>query len=230
MMLSQLLFPAVVGFLGSLHCLGMCGPLVSTLTLIETRPDAPVSPPNAFGRTVNFIALHAGRLLSYGVAGGLAALLFQAGDLSRTFFHLRSPAMIFAGVVLVLLGLNLAQFLPLPERFTRGAATGFLSGRMARLLVSPSPLSRLLLGCMFVLIPCCFTWAMIVTAAATLDPVQGFASMVAFGLGSAPALVLAGVLPWLLPTRARLFGERIAALAVAVSGVFVFLKGAGLLE
>ncbi len=53
--------------------------------------------------------------------------------------------------------------------------------------------------------------------------------MVAFGLGTVPALWTVGISASLLTLRIRLIGERLAALSVIAMGLFLMFKGAKLL-
>jgi uncharacterized protein len=75
-------------------------------------------------------------------------------------------------------------------------------------------------------LPCGLSWAMIVKAATTQSSLAGFLIMVAFGLGTVPALFLPGISASLLSLRSRLVGERLAALSVIVMGLILVFKGA----
>ena len=75
-------------------------------------------------------------------------------------------------------------------------------------------------------LPCCLTASMLVTAATTEDMARGFMTMVAFGLGTVPALLAIGISASLLTLRTRIIGERMAALSVVALGLLLVLKGA----
>ena len=76
-MFFDFLAPLLIGFVGSLHCLGMCGPLVMAYSLhIRKEEKGGDLPPSAFwvrGLT-HHAAFHAGRILTYGLLGALAAV------------------------------------------------------------------------------------------------------------------------------------------------------------
>jgi uncharacterized protein len=229
------IFPFAVGFLGSLHCLGMCGPLVLaySLYLPGTGPDAGAAGLHPWRRNaLHHLAFHAGRVLTYGFLGALAAGLSRTVDLSGLFSNIRGGVTCVAGIATMLMGLVLLKVLPFPA-FRTGASSGSRATLWNRvlppLLQSRSLFSRVALGLAAGFLPCGLSWAMVVTAAATGDPLKGFLTMTAFGLGTLPALLSAGVSSSILSMRARLAGERVAALSVIAMGLFLLYKGAGTL-
>lgn len=240
-MLSEV-FPMAIGFLGSLHCVGMCGPLVLAYSLQMKRAGDPVcsssspeipkgsSPPKSFpwGQGILMhLVFHFGRILTYGILGALAAGLFHAVDVSSPLFNFRGKMILVGGALLIFAGLVILKVLPLPASliafFT--AQGSFVGRRIPRLLRSASVASRFVLGLSVGLIPCGLSWAMIVTAATTRDPVHGFLTMIAFGLGTLPALLLTGLSASFLSIKARFMGERLAALSVIAMGLIMVFKG-----
>lgn len=77
------------------------------------------------------------------------------------------------------------------------------------------------------LMPCCLSWAMLVTAAASGSFRQGAITMFAFGVGTVPVLFFLGISASILPPRLRVWGERVAALAVIGLGISLILSGTG---
>jgi uncharacterized protein len=237
------LFPFTIGLLGSLHCFGMCGPLVLAWSIFMKNPgelpvcgESAAGPPPVpaalpFSGCLHHLSFHLGRITSYGVLGALAASLFQAAELSRIFFRFRGSMTVFGGVLMILMGMVLLRVLPLPSAVYKAVAApvGWFGGTFPRLLRSRSISSKFLLGLAVGLLPCCLLWAMVLTAAATQDPARGALVMVLFGLGTMPALLAAGACAFFFPARLRLLGERVAAATVAVAGVAMVLHGAGIL-
>jgi sulfite exporter TauE/SafE len=68
---------------------------------------------------------------------------------------------------------------------------------------------------------------MLVAAANTLSPARGLLTMISFGLGTAPALLAAGITASYLSVRTRLLGERAAALFIVIMGVSLAARGLG---
>ena len=220
----------MIGFLGSLHCVGMCGPLVLACSMLPGRSGA--IPDDRWKNFLRQAIFHGGRLLTYGVLGAAAAGFFRTLELTRLLFHIRPNMTLTGGILLVLFGLALLRLVPVPS-FLFAASTGLFS----RLGVHPSELirsermgSRLLLGLLTGLMPCCLSWAMIVNAAATRNPLEGFLSMAAFGCGTIPALFAVGISASFLPPRMRLLGERAAALSVVVLGIVLIAGGMGIID
>jgi len=225
----DLLVPLFVGFAGSLHCLGMCGPLVLAYSLhIRSAEKEPVAGASALWRKGIFhhATFHLGRILSYGFLGTLAASVAQLSDLSRFFSGFRSGITLGGGILMVLLGLVLLKVMPVslfslpspgPESFWRKIFPPLFQSR--RLI------SKFALGLATGFLPCMLSWAMVVKAATTQHPLPGFLTMVFFGLGTVPALFLTGLSASLLSMRTRFLGERVAATSIIAMGLILIIKG-----
>jgi hypothetical protein len=209
-----------VGFLSSLHCTGMCGPIVLAGSLSGSSGGAPAS---RFRLLLGHLAYNGGRALSYGALGLLAGLLGGALGSLRLVGEYVALA---GGALMVAAGILLLRPFPgLAERAARllpGA--GAVAGR-ARLLLSASPWSRLALGLLTPLIPCGILYAMLLEAATTQRPVTGALTMVFFALGSAPALALLGSASSLFTMRLRRRAGDLAAAAIILMGVVLLLRG-----
>ncbi len=221
-----------VGLLGSLHCIGMCGPLVLAYSL-HFRTAGPrgvaEAPAILSGALSHHLAFHAGRIISYSVLGAAVAALFQSVEVQSFSMQYRGSAMAFAGLVLVIIGLVLLGILPVPSLLT-STHSGLFPGRwISAMLNSRSPASRIGIGLAAGFLPCGLTWAMLITAASTLNPGKGFLTMAAFGLGTVPLLLTAGISASFLSARTRVMGERVAAVAVIVMGLIILAKGASIL-
>jgi uncharacterized protein len=215
----------LVGFLGSLHCLGMCGPIIIAYSLHSKSYRNSVSDSGASifqGEIFHHLAFHLGRVITYGFLGAMAGLLFYLANLDRLFLHLRSGMTLVGGVLMIFLGLVLIRVIPLP----RFAILSPGKAPIQRLLGSQTLYSRVALGMAVGFLPCGLSWAMIVKAATTNNIVAGSLTMVAFGLGTVPALLLPGISASLLSLRVRIVGERLAALSVIAMGLILVFKGA----
>lgn len=210
------------GLLGSSHCIGMCGPLALALGVQSGRLHANL------GRQLLFSA---GRIFTYGFLGALAgATGWWLAERPQTLVNVQSALSIAAGVVLVWLGLATAGVLPRVggkwlNNTPCAAATWF-----KMLLTSPGAVSAVLAGVFTGFIPCGLVYAFVVYAASSGDVVRGWATMVAFGLGTVPLMVLAGCGGTLLSLTARTRVLRIAAWCVVATGLISVARGAGYLE
>ena len=205
----------IASFVGSLHCVGMCGPLVA-FAVGDPQGGRPAS------RAWLHAAYHGGRLLTYALVGAICGALGAAVDhggarlgCHRTAALLAGGMMIAVGVAAVLraVGVRLPQ-LPLPGRIQRLV----LTGQRAAFALTPLP-RALCIGLLTAFLPCGWLYLFASYAAGTGSPFWGALFMIAFWLGSVPALVLTGVG---VQTLARLLGRHlplVTALAIVVLGV-----------
>jgi uncharacterized protein len=130
---------------------------------------------------------------------------------------------------MVIFGLVLLKVFPSSRQTVVGSLSGvgsFLGRALANLLRSQTPGSGWVLGFAAGFLPCMLSWAMVVKAASSGDTVTGLSLMVVFGLGTTPALLFTGFFASLFTLKARLVGERIAALSVIAMGLILVWKGA----
>ncbi|HBZ54208.1 MAG TPA: hypothetical protein DEO88_02280 [Syntrophobacteraceae bacterium] len=224
--------PFIVGLLGSVHCLGMCGPLVVAYALCRKSTDTGEKPGwrSWYRRGIaHHIAFHSGRLVAYSLLGTMTAALTGAAGIGRFFLNANGIIKVGGGVVLVLLGLMVLRVLPFPTWLTSVslAPKSFWGRRLPPLLQSQRFAPRIFLGMATGLLPCSLSWAMLVTAAATQEPVRGGLTMLLFGLGTVPLLLLTGLSAHLLSIRIRFLGERLAAVTVMIMGVVLVVQGIG---
>jgi uncharacterized protein len=230
-MILDLSWALVTGFLGSTHCLGMCGPLVAAYSLrLLPVGRSGGSSLLALSREgiAHHAAFHAGRVATYGLMGALAAGFVGLGSFNKWLLLLRSSGIItfVGGVLMIYFGLALLRIFPLP--FMNVSASKQASpyfGRFIRdCLNSRGLTSKFLLGLGVGFLPCMLSWAMVVRAATTENMAQGFTLMVLFGLGTTPLLLFAGFFASLITQRMRLASERIASVSVIAMGLILLFQ------
>ncbi|MGD9637166.1 MAG: sulfite exporter TauE/SafE family protein [Pirellulales bacterium] len=210
------------GLLGSSHCIGMCGPLALALGVESGRLSTNV------GRQLLFSA---GRIFTYGFLGAVAgASGWWLTQRPQAFVNMQSALSIVAGVALVWLGLSTAGVLPRLGGKWLNSTPCLAVGWFKTLLMSPNSASALLAGMFTGFIPCGLVYAFVVYAASSGSPVQGWATMAAFGLGTVPLMVLAGFGGSLLTLSARAKVLQVAAWCVVLTGLISVARGAGYLE
>jgi len=217
--IAQLPLVFLGGLLGSAHCVGMCGPLALALGANQDRLRTNL------GRQLLFSG---GRICTYGFGGALAAYggiwLTQR---SVSFVNAQAALAVVAGVVLVALGLSTAGLLPriVPRRFAPSSCVAASSFKA--LLTAPSRTSAFLAGVFTGFIPCGLVYAFLAYAASAGNVLQGWATMVAFGAGTVPLMVLVGSGGTLLSISARSKLLKIAACCVVLTGLISVARGAG---
>lgn len=183
MISSPLIWGLVLGLGSSLHCSGMCGPIGCSLLLLAPPGT---SKTNMLARLA---AMQLGRILSYtglGIAfGTVGASLY--GTVNFTGIHLVMQWT--AAVVVIWLGLSTAGLAPSFAGLDRALTP--IAGRVAglRLAVGKSgPEGALLAGLVWGITPCAMVFGAIFNSLLTGDPWSGGIMMLAFGLGTVPAV------------------------------------------
>lgn len=175
----------VVGLLGGVHCVGMCGGIVGALSLgLQPERQWPI-----------LLGYNVGRIGSYTLAGALMGALgfFFSGLLPVQ--NAQRVLLLFAGLFMVLLGLYLGGWWNLLSRLER--VGGLLWRRIEPLgrglLPVRSVRHALMLGALWGWLPCGLVYSALVWTVASGGAVQGGLLMLAFGLGTLPNLLLLGV-------------------------------------
>lgn len=171
-----------LGFLGGAHCIGMCGGIMGALSF-------GISDSSRAKRFTILLSYNLGRILSYGLIGFLFGSL---GYLLGSYDILR----VIAGILLISMGLYLANWWRGLTWLERG---GTYLWRYVQPLgkglmpISNSP-KALLLGAVWGWLPCGLVYSALAYASAQVNPYQAAAVMVAFGLGTLPAVLAGGVM------------------------------------
>ena len=191
-----------LGALGSLHCAGMCGPLVLACTRAgRTRPHP----------ALDAVAYQAARVGTY-VAIGLAFGYFGAS--LRLLGGQRAMA-ILAGVLLIVVGLA-------GRRLERAIGrAGWFAGAYSLLARYAGRGSSAVLGAVNGLLPCGLVYTALAASFATGDLASGAALMLGFGLATVPSLLLAGWLGGRLG-RGGLAAKLFSIAAVSAGAVSVY--------
>lgn len=208
----------VVGLLGGVHCLGMCGSIVGIFT---------TQVPKEKSRWPFHLAYSSGRILSYAVAGALVGAVGQAGLLMRDAVPVQHLMFALSSLMLVALGLYLAGVWGMVRHLER-----FGSGLWQRLqpytrrLLPVNTLPRALgLGALWGWLPCGLVYSVLISALASGSALQGALIMLAFGLGTLPNLLAIGlfwesVKGWVQSPQVRMS----AGLLVMALGVYGLVK------
>ncbi len=181
---SVILALFLVGLLGGTHCVGMCGGIVGALSMGGPQ------------RLSLHLAYNLGRILSYVLAGALVGALGAGSMALSEQLPLRLALLIFANLMLVALGfylLGATRALALTEHW------GQLLWRRIqplgkRFLPARSALQAFPLGLLWGWLPCGLVYSALASALGAGSPGEGALMMLAFGLGTLPNLLLAGLL------------------------------------
>ena len=217
--------PLVVGLVGSVHCLGMCGPLVLAYSLHLKADQKPGAQLFRMG-LLHHVAFHSGRLFTYAFLGALAAGFLGQYGLQR-IFNLRSAVTVTGGALMILFGVVLLGIVSFPQFMSIPSdGSAKLWGRVLPPLFRSRTIgSKLILGLATGFLPCGLSWSMVLKSATCPTATGGFLTMAAFGLGTVPLLFATGLSTSFLSLKMRIFGERIAAVSIIIMGLILFFKG-----
>lgn len=204
------------GFLGSAHCVGMCGPLALSL-------------PGAQQMRGQFLAerllYNLGRVLTYTLLGGLAGLVGQVVSLAG----LQQALSIGVGTLMVLVAAvpwvsrQIKQLEQAPSAFLQR-----VTAPMGRLYERGGLLAMLVIGLLNGLLPCGFVYAALGTAVTAGGPTDSMVFMAAFGLGTGPAMLGVSLVGRLASTTWRARLQRFAPIGLAVVGLLLIIRGLAL--
>lgn len=207
----------LLGLFSSAHCVGMCGGIMGALTMAIPR--------EAQGRRLQLVtAYNVGRIASYTFMGLLTALFAGAINIAGGALWLR----ILAGVLLIAMGLYLANWW---RGLTRLETVGrylwvYLQPLGKGLLPVRSVYQAFFLGGLWGWLPC----GLVYTALAYSMTQGEFAplTMLAFGLGTLPAVMATGLAAERFARLLQKRSLRIAsALLIIVFGVWTLIGGSG---
>jgi len=173
----------LVGLLGGTHCVGMCGGIVSALSMGVTA------------RWSMHLAYNAGRISSYAAAGAIAGALGAASMGLEGQVPARLILYFIANLMLVALGLYLlgvTKALAFTERAGQ-KLWSHLQPLTRCFLPARSVAQAFPLGLLWGWLPCGLVYSALASALTAGSATRGGLMMLAFGLGTLPNLLLAGI-------------------------------------
>lgn len=207
------------GLLGSGHCVGMCGGFVVTIGASQSGAR------RAFVRQAMYAL---GRMFTYGFLGALAGLVgAQVQGWSASLVDAQRVLSMAAGVMMIAIGLSNLGLVPwrMGVRVDKGKCGVFGGSILGHFVHSQGYGASLLAGMFTGFLPCGLVYTFLLLAVRSADPMWGWLGMVAFGLGTAPALAALGCGSAMLSRMARIRIARAAAVFVVVLGAVTIGRG-----
>jgi uncharacterized protein len=203
------------GLIGSLHCLGMCGPIVLML---------PVGATFKGGFILSRLTYNFGRVITYAILGAICGLLGHLVILAG-----------YQQVLSIAVGAIILLAFIIPRRFIRKISpsiirnfTDKLSGLWKKLLNSPKAISLFVIGLLNGLLPCGLVYVALAAASTTGDAINGLLYMTLFGLGTIPLMLIFSLFSGLLPNRIRLWAPKLIPIAAIALAILLILRGLSL--
>lgn len=206
----------ILGLLGSLHCVGMCGPIAFLLPLDHHNPVKKVG---------QIFLYHFGRLLTYGLLG------FMFGWLGKGLFvgAMQQRLSVAIGVFMILAVL-------VPMKFLRKSKVSHLSFNwmskaktaLGKQLKKNRTSALFSIGLLNGLLPCGMVYMGLFGALAFANPLQSALYMILFGMGTIPLMTTAVYLGNFLSVSMRQKITKAIPIAVILIGILFILRGMGL--
>jgi len=202
----------LLGLVGSLHCAGMCGPLVLVLPATG-RSNATF----VLGR----VAYTAGRIVTYGFLGAVFGLL--GGTLALA--GIARWVSLVAGVA-VLLGLIASSRHLLNAPVAK--FSGWVRQRLGFFFNQRTLASTFFLGAFNGLLPCGLVYAACAVAVTVGGTLMGVVYMLVFGLGTVPMMLGIGLFGMKLQLAIRLKFQKMIPVSLLILGLLLVMRGMAL--
>lgn len=216
--MPELFFVFVAGFLGSSHCIGMCGPFAIALG----------SGAGSWSGHLRRQSIYSvGRVCTYSLLGAMSGFLgLHASSRATELMNIPAALALLAGGLLIYQGLATVGLLhgrrPQPANGPCLAGTFF-----AGFLNNPRPGPTFLAGIVTGFLPCGLLYGFLALAASSADMLVGAATMACFGLGTVPIMMLTGLGGSLLNLTMRRKVTQFAAWCVVLTGIISVMRGIG---
>ena len=201
--------------LGSMHCVGMCGPLA----IWASGAGDNVGPRTLAASTSLY---HFGRLTTYAMAGAIAGLLGSLVDVGGSVLGIQVAAARLVGSVMIAIGVYKLWTMWAGRSASGAVAPSAIGGLLVKLRPHvfrlPIPGRAFVTGLLTTLLPCGWLYLFALIAAGTGSPLRGMIVMSAFWLGSVPVLVA-------LVAGLRVLSQRFAKLVPLLAATLLIFAG-----
>lgn len=200
----------LMGFFGSFHCVGMCGPIVLAL-------------PN---KGVGYKLLYnIGRAITYALLGLGVGVLGQ----TIAFAGLQQYISVGVGVVMLFTVLfTKYKHFDLPATGVVNTLYVWVKNKLGFLFKSNSSMAPLGIGMLNGLLPCGLVYAALFTALSFGSLVSGMAYMLFFGLGTLPMMLGLGVFSGIITPVFRTKLNKLVPYFLVLVAVILILRGLNL--
>ena len=206
----------LMGLLGSVHCIGMCGPLMMAL---------PISHKSNFQKLAALFLYHFGKITSYSILG----ILFGLFGSQLPIFGLQRNISVVIGVTMLFYVFYV--FILKPKHIQWGPLY-ILYNKIVKLLGMlfnrKSISAFLLIGMLNGLLPCGMIYLALSSAMATQSILQGGMIMAFFGLGTVPALMMVAIGGQYMGFKFRMRIQKLLPVFIFGMGLMLILRGLNL--
>lgn len=216
MLWAAMISGLTLGAAGSLHCVGMCGPLSLAL------------PTRHLSRVQQFFSLlvyQLGRIITYSALGLIFGLAGRRIYISgyQQWFSIGLGSIVLAMAVLYFVQKHTLHF-TFFNRFYNSIQR--LIGRILK--NNKGPLGFLWLGLANGLLPCGLVYVAIAATLSFSEIAESVSFMAFFGAGTLPAMMLVGMAGSIIKPEARQFMRKAVPVFVTLMGIVLILRGLNL--
>ncbi len=209
----------------TVHCIGMCGPIMVSLTTAMGVSRAPTATGRIRRAVAGVLAYQSGRALVY---MGLGAAAGAVGAVAEVWIQdvARIGGLVIAAVIVAAALFKLVPGLTLPDRFSGDGAgrwTGWMLGLGRRFRPKSPFLSMALFGLILGFLPCVLMFWILGIAASTASVFHGAMIMLLLVAMTTPVLALAACGSSLPGFMRHLRSERVIGFAMLLSGLWLGL-------
>jgi len=199
---SSHLVAFLMGMISSMHCIGMCGSIIGTLTL-SLSPDIRNNKARLFPFVLNY---NLGRIASYTLAGGLAGVVESLVTMPMNEINGYRLMQVFSALVMASAGFYIAGWFP-RFAYIEKAGTRFWKliepyGR--KLIPVKNVIQAFLFGMVWGWLPCGLVYAALALATTAGNIGDSAVTMLFFGLGTLPAVMGVGIMTGILTRLSRM--------------------------
>lgn len=205
-----------LGFLGSFHCVGMCGPIALAL---------PLNRESLFSKVTGALIYNTGRVFMYALLGGLFGLIGQSIIIAG---YQQSLSITLGITVLIMILLpnklsNKFRFLSFTYSFI-----GKVKQKLKTLFKQNSFSSLFFIGTLNALLPCGLVYLGIAGSIAAGSLLQGSIFMAVFGLGTVPAMLTVALISSSININFRKKINKAVPVFAASMALLLILRGMNL--
>lgn len=203
------------GIVGSLHCVGMCGPIALIL---------PVSHLQTFYRRIALLLYNIGRASSYAIFGLLISIIGKG----FSAFIIQQRLSILAG--LLILFYFIITYLPVKKSIPKfDYISTFIQNKITKFLRSPQSISSFfILGMLNGFLPCGLVYVAMASAFVFSNTFDSMLYMFMFGMGTLPAMYSVSEFGKFLNQKIREKIKSILPFTILLMSLILLLRGMGL--
>lgn len=216
-MIAQIILPALLlGFLGSFHCVGMCGPIALSL---------PVQHLNGIQKVLGILFYNFGRVITYAFLG------FIFGIIGKTFAFFGTQQLL--SIVLGLLLVLAAIFAIFHKRLFKNPKwqagwNKLITQKMLPFFKKKNPFFLIILGLLNGLLPCGLVYLAIAGAVSFSSATDAALFMASFGLGTLPAMAALSFAGGIMSLSLRNKVKKLTPYIMGLMGLLLVLRGLNL--